>query len=233
MKFKLVILIVGALFLVISCSPNVDFKTAGFEKSFVVAKKNFKKGYYLQTIEDCNVIMLNYAGTEGVDSVQFLIAEAHFELGEYYSSSFEYMRLVDSYPESPLAEEALFNSALCYYKLSPVAVLEQKETKTAISKFQNYLDIYPNGQFANKAKEKNKELRNKLAEKIYKSGVLYVKMEQPRGAIVYFKNVLDNFYDTKYLVLSYKGLADAYKIMEDDYNYQHYLSKFNELGNHE
>lgn len=227
MKLKVIILTIVA-FVLVSCTATIDLKTAGFKKSFEVAKKNFKKEYYLQSVEDCNVIMLNYAGTEGIDSVQFLIGESHYKLGEFYSASFEYMRLVDNYPESKLSEESLYKSALCYYKLAPQPVLEQKETKTAVSKFQNFLDRYQKGKYAELSLKYVKELRSKLAEKDYKSGILYVKMDQPRAAIIYFKSVLDNYYDTKYLGKSYKGLSDAYKLMKDNYNYRVYLKKFEE-----
>ena len=211
-----------------SCTQELNLQDIGFEKSFSIAKKQYYNENYLQAIEDFNVLILNYGGQIGIDSVQYLLADTHFKLEEYYSASYEFNKLTESFPESKLAEESYFNSAMSYYKLSPIYSLDQKETYNAISKFQFYLDIYPMGQFADNANDLIRELREKLARKEFESGKLYMKMDQPRAAKFYFLEIINNYYDTTYYVLSLKFMAEASELMKDNYNYQVYKKKYDE-----
>ena len=216
------------LFFLSSCTQELNLQDIGFEKSFSIAKKKYHNGNYLQALDDFNVLILNYGGELGIDSVQYLLADTHFKLEEYYSSSYEFNRLTESFPESKLAEESYFNSAMSYYKLSPIYSLDQKETYTAISKFQFYLDIYPIGEFADKANGYIREMRDKLAKKEFESGKLYMKMDQPRAAKFYFLEIINSFYDTTFYIPSLKFMADASKSMKDDYNFQVYQKKYDE-----
>ncbi|MDA3885127.1 MAG: outer membrane protein assembly factor BamD [Candidatus Delongbacteria bacterium] len=231
MKTKLIYVYISVvLFAVIltSCTNELKIEDIGFEKSFSIAKKKYNNGNYLQALEDFNVLILNYGGQTGIDSVQYLLADTHFKLEEFYSSSYEFNRLTESFPESKLAEESYFNSAMSYYKLSPIYSLDQKETYNAISKFQFYLDLYPVGEFADKANRFISEMREKLARKEFESGKLYMKMDQPRAAKIYFLEVINNFYDTSYYSLSLKFMAEASELMKDEYNFQVYQKKYNE-----
>ena len=216
-----------ALFLS-SCTNELKIQDIGFEKSFSIAKKKYNNENYLQALEDFNVLILNYGGQIGIDSVQYLLADTHFKMEEYYSSSYEFNKLTESFPESKLAEESYFNAAKSYYELSPIYSLDQKETYNAISKFQFYLDIYPVGQFADKANGFISEMRDKLARKEYESGKLYMKMDQPRAAKFYFSEIINNFYDTTFYIPSLKFMAEASKLMSDDYNFQVYQKKYDE-----
>ncbi|MDA3838917.1 MAG: outer membrane protein assembly factor BamD [Candidatus Delongbacteria bacterium] len=231
MKIKLIYVLTTIISLVIilsSCTNEFKIQDIGFEKSFTIAKKKYNHGNYLQALEDFNVLILNYGGQIGIDSVQYLLADTHFKLDEYYSSSYEFNKLTESFPESKLAEESYFNSAMSYYKLSPIYSLDQKETYNAISKFQYYLDLYPVGQFADKANEFITEMRDKLARKEFESGKLYMKMDQPRAAKFYFLEIINNFYDTTFYIPSLKFMAEASKSMNDDYNFQVYQKKYDE-----
>lgn len=219
---------IAGLFIV-SCSNELNIQDLGFEKSFRIAKEKYKKENYTEALTDLNRIILNYGGENGIDSVQFMIAESHFHMGEFYSSSYEYIRLTESFPESKLVEKSYYNDAECYYNLSPRYTLDQTETSKAVTKYQLYLDLFPEGRFIEDAGSRIIELREKLARKEYEAGELYLKLDQPRAAKVYFNEVIDNYYDTSYYIMSLEKLSQAYLEMEDDYNYQIFMSKFNEM----
>ncbi len=221
-------LLVTAIFIsiVFSCTKKLNLEDVGFDKSYKIAKKKYENENYIEAIQDFNIILLNYGGERGIDSVQYLLASSHFELQEYFSSSYEFNKLSESFPESKLTEESYFNAAMCYYKLSPPYSLDQAETFRAISKFQNYLDLYTSGKFNKRSNELITELREKLARKEYEAGVLYIKMDQPRAAKVYFNEVISNYYDTTYYKMSLQSLAEVAKMMKDEYNYHLYLKRY-------
>jgi outer membrane protein assembly factor BamD len=229
-KLANVIFLSTAIGILISCTPEVSIKEMGFKRSFSKVKEKINQEKYVKAIEDLDVILLNFNGEQGIDSAQFLLAESHFKLDEFYNASYEYSKLTDNFPESFLSEEAMYKSALCYYNLSPLPALDQKETRKAITKFQFYLDKYKTGNFTTLSIEKIKELRYKLAEKEYNSGVLYLKMDQPRAAKVYFVTVLENYYDTDFYALALRDISNAYNLLDDKYNADIYLKKYNEIS---
>lgn len=225
-----ILMLYVALFLLsVSCSKEAVTEKPEFEKSFRKAVKLFNGENYREAIDDLRSILLNHSGENGIDSVRFLIAKSHFGLGEYYSSSYEFLRLTESYPESELVEDSYFLDAECYRMLSPGYTLDQAETKKALSKYQVYLDLYQNGKYASDSNTYILELREKLARKEYEAGVLYLKMDQPRAAKIYFSQVIDNFYDTVYYPLSLSKIAEAYLAMKDEYNHGVYQAKYLEV----
>ena len=229
-KSWLYVFIMTAL-LIQSCTKELNVKDAGFEKSFRIVKEKYSRENYIDALTDLNRIILNYGGENGIDSVQFMIAKSHYHLGEYYSSSYEFIRLTENFPESKLVEESYYNDAECYYKLSPRYTLDQTETGKAISKYQLYLDLFPEGIFVNEVSLRITELREKLARKEFEAGDLYLKLDQPRAAKVYFSELIDKYYDTSYYPASLEKISQAYLEMGDEYNCQIFMDKYNELKN--
>lgn len=229
-RIKLLVSIVVVSSVFLSCTKDLNIENIGFEKSFQIAKKKFNEESYREALNDLNSIILNYGGERGIDSAQFLIGRSHYELDEFYSASFEFTRLSENFPESELIEDSYFNSAECFRELSPRYTLDQKETYNAISKYQLYLDLFPKGKFAEQANLHIRDMREKLARKTFEAGTLYLKLDQPRAAKVYFNEIIDNYYDTSFYILSLENIAQAYLSMKDEYNYHLYLSKFQEIN---
>lgn len=225
------LIFIMAVFFLMSCTRELNVEEAGFGKSYRTAKEKFNKENYTEALTDLNRIILNYGGENGIDSVQFMIARCHYLLDEFYSASYEFQRLAESFPESKLAEESYFNDAECYYQLSPRYTLDQADTETALSKYQLYLDLFPEGRFKTEAGSRINELREKMARKEYEAGVLYLKLDQPRAAKVYFLGIIDSFYDTSFYIPSLELASKAFFEMGDEYNYHIYHSKFMELTN--
>lgn len=227
-----VILIVSMsmLTLFVSCSKELTVEDLGFEKSLSLAMKKYNEADYSSAIADFNVILLNYGGEQGIDQVQFLLAKSHFELAEYYSASYEFIRLTERFPESEYVEESYFMDAECFKNLSPRYVLDQEETYKAVSKFQTYLDLFPEGRFSDDSAMRISELREKLARKEFEAGTLYLKLDQPRAAKIYFNEVINNYYDTSFYDESLRYIAQAYLEMKDEYRYMEFMSKYNELN---
>lgn len=216
-----------------SCSGRMSQEDLGYERSLTSAMKKFHSGSYRAAIDDFNRIVLNYGGESGIDSVQYYMALSHFKIGEYFSASYEFIRLAERFPESDLAEEAYFMDGESYFKISPRYVLDQKDTHRAIRKYQNYLDLYPRGRFSENALSRISTLREKLARKEFEAGELYMKLNQPRAARVYFSEVINNYYDTDYYTLSLKGVAKAHLDMKEVAEYEEFMRRYKEITDRE
>jgi outer membrane protein assembly factor BamD len=224
-----IVLCTFLLMVTMSCSKGTLSENPGFEKSFRKAVKDFEKENYREAIDGFRTILLNFSGENGIDSVRFLIAKSHYGLAEYYSASYEFLRLTENYPESRLVEDSFFLDAECYRMLSPNHTLDQSETRKALLKYQTYLDLYPRGKYSGEADRFIAELREKMARKEYEAGVLYMRMEQPRAAKVYFSQIIENYYDTKYYELSLEKISEAFLSMGDEYNQKIYSAKLLEV----
>jgi outer membrane protein assembly factor BamD len=194
------LLILLSLVVIYSCSSSgaSDIETDDPEKAMVVAMKNYDKKDYLQAIDDFSFIKIKFSGTKVADKAQYYLAMCYYQRKEYILAASEFESLLKNFSTSPFAIQGRYQLAMCYYGLSPDFSLDQIYTKYAIVEFQNFLELFPNEKLAPDAEGKIKELKNKLAYKDYKSGVLYMKMENYKAAIYYFENVLQEYFETDY-----------------------------------
>jgi len=124
-------------------------------------------------------------------------------MGDYIMAGLYFREFVKTFPSSQLAEECQFQSAYCYYKLSPNPRLDQTDTENAISEFQLFINLFPNSSKVEDATRMMDELRNKLVEKAYLNAKLYFDLGTYMGnnykaAVITAQNTLKEFPDTKY-----------------------------------
>ena len=72
---------------------------------------------------------------------------------------------------------------------------------------QVFIEEFPNSDLVPEAERLLKVCRLKLAEKDFKAGELYRKLQDYDAALVYFNSVIDSYYDTKFIkgALFWKG----------------------------
>jgi outer membrane protein assembly factor BamD len=208
------ILPAGILLFLTSCGSDSmkDLSTA--EESFSLAMKKFDKGKYLDASEDLTIITLNYSGTSIVDSAQYMLGECHYKLKEYIIAASEYQRVVDQYPSSPLVDDAKYKIGMCYFKLSPHFGLDQEYSQKCIDEFQEFTEYYPDSPLISEVMGKIEDVRNKMGKKVYKSGELYYKTHDYESALIYFDQVLDNYYDTEFAPESLLKKGESYLKMK-------------------
>lgn len=200
------------------------------EARFELAKKMFKNEDYFDAKKQFKIIVLNNPGLTFVDDAQFYLAECHFKMEEYIIAADEYKRLIRFYPQSEWVDDAQFKVGLADYKLSPKPSLDQKYTRNAIENFQRFLEEFPQSDLAPEAERLLQVCRRKLAEKEYKAGELYRKLNDCDAALVYFNSVINNYYDTKFVkkAMYWKGecLMKLKKPSESFQTFSEFLSKY-------
>jgi outer membrane protein assembly factor BamD len=82
--------------------------------------------------------------------------------------------------------------------LSPNYYHDQESSKKAITEIQQFLDDYPSSDYSFGADNLIKDLRLRLAEKSMETGELYFKLKAYDSAIVSYKIVINEYYDTQY-----------------------------------
>lgn len=161
-----------------------------------------------------------------------LMAAYSFYSQDYYGDAIsELSRYLKNYPVNDNTAYAYFLLATCYYEL----IIDEKKDLSPLLKskrnFQIILDEYPNTDFALDAKFKLLLIDNILASKELYIGKYYLKKEKWIPAINRFKNIMQNYNDTDYVLEATHRLVEVYyKIgLEDEakkyaitlgYNYQ-------------
>jgi outer membrane protein assembly factor BamD len=137
-------------------------------------------------------------GTERAIDAAFYRAQAHECVGDFYLARYHFKTFAKTFPNDSRAEPAQFQAAICSYKLSPKASLDQSETEAAINEFQLFMDRYPMTFYRDSCQQYVDELRHKMEVKSYESAKLYHRTQQFKSAVIAFENALRDYPDTPF-----------------------------------
>lgn len=167
--------------------------------------EEFNGGDYLEAQKLFDIIKLQYPASQFADDAQYYMAEINYKKGEYVLASYNYNLLRRAFPSSPYAKEALYKASMSYLQLSPDQQREQSYTKQAIRSFSEFQAFYPDDSLSVEAGKHIVALREKLAERDFSTAELYVKLDYPRAALIYFNQVISEFADTQFIEPAYVG----------------------------
>lgn len=174
---------------------------------FDEAQQALKRRNCLKAAELFQRVVINFPGSVLADDAQFGVGEAKLCSKEYTEAIFEYQRLIDEYPNSPLAAEGRYKIAVCYAKQSGGIHLDQTETRKAIAEYQRFIDDYPDSPQIPQARQEMLKLKSKLAAKDARIAEDYLKWGYPESARIYYQRILDTYGDTPWTENARLGLA--------------------------
>ena len=158
----------------------------------------FEEENYVKASQQFNIIVDRASHTDLGDDALFFLAESYFLNKDYDLALVEFEKLVSRMGFSPYIEKSRWRICETLMLLSPNFYHDQESSKKAISQIQEFLDDFPNSEYSKDADKLINELRTRLAEKNMETGKLYVKLKAYDSAIVFYKIVVNEFYDTKF-----------------------------------
>jgi outer membrane protein assembly factor BamD len=177
-----------------SCSEYQKvLKSEDIALKFKVGDSLFQAGKYEKANRLFAQIVPKYKGKPQAEKLMYLYSKSYYETKDYYVSGYQFERFAASYPKSEKREEASFLSAKSYYMLSPVYSKDQKETKDAIEKLQEFINLYPNSQYVAEANTLIKELDFKLEKKAFEIAKQYDLISDYKASIKSFDNFIFEF----------------------------------------
>lgn len=150
----------------------------------------FRKKQYESASQLMEELVGLYRGNIRAAEVLYHLALARMYMKDLYAAERYFGQLVEEYPLSPRAPEALFMQAKMNYDLSADYDFDQKETKRAIDKLQVYLTLYPAGRHAEEAEKMLAELERKLEVKAFQTAETYYRIGRYRAAVVLYGDFL-------------------------------------------
>ena len=237
LKNRFFLLVTMCLLICASCSKYSKLlKGTDNEAKYKAALEYYEKKNYDRALQLFDVMQAYYRTKPEGETISYLTAECYYHKRDYAIASSYYKRFVTRYPLSKNSEEALYKSALCYYNLSPKMTLDQSDSYTAITEFQNFIDVFPQSPEVGDANARIDTLRAKLEDKEYDICGLYFKMEDYQAAITSYEAFMKDHPNTKYreeilnnMVINYYRYAENSVKSKQRERYESAIEKYNTL----
>ncbi|MBR1564223.1 MAG: outer membrane protein assembly factor BamD [Paludibacteraceae bacterium] len=203
MNKKGFILMLVLVFLVSCGEYQKLLKSTDPELKYEKAIDYFNQKKYSKALTLFDDISTYYKGTERSQEVLNYIARCYVGQKDYSSAAEYYQIYIRNYPKGRYIIEARYMIGHCYYLDSPDARLDQTMTKDAITYLTDFVDLYPESEYAQKAYEEIDAMNNKLAQKEYYSAKLYYNLGSYLGnnyesCAIVSRNALKNYPGNKY-----------------------------------
>ena len=183
---KSVLITACVALLMSSCANqfNQVYKSQDSNLKYEFAKQYYAHGKYsrAQTLLS-ELITIKKGSTEAEESL-YMLAMCEYNMRDYETAAEYFRKYISSYPKGIYAERAKYYVGESLYMNAPEPRLDQSTTLTAISAYQEFLDLFPDSQLKKQATNRLFQLQDLLVEKEYKSAKLYYDL----GA--YFGNCL-------------------------------------------
>ena len=218
-----------ALIVLSSCSEYQKALKADGEgaiaKKFKLGEDLYKAGKFTKANRLFAQIVPSYRGKPQAEKLMYLYSNSFFQMKDYYVAGYQFERFASSYPKSEKLEEASFLSAKSAYMLSPVYTKDQKETKDAIEKLQEFINVFPNSEYTTEASKLVRELDFKLEKKAYSIAKQYNQISDYPASVRSFDNFVFEFPGSvlREDALFYR-LNSAYKLAMNSIEYKNSLN---------
>lgn len=204
------------LFLFTSCGTyEVSSESSSNKIDYV--KNLIEDEKYSRAIDELNYIMFNDPLSEYSALAQFYIGECYFYLNDFSQSIIEYNKYLtrnDSIEE--LVKKSQFMLCKCYFNISLEYNKDQSDTYIAIEKLQYFIEKETMRDYIEDIEIMILDLRTKLAKKDFYTAKLYIKLEELDAAIIYYENIVNDYYDTEFVNSALANISLIYCI--DDIN---------------
>ena len=183
-------------------------------------------------------VLTSFRGKAEAEQLYFNYANTHYNMGNYVLSAFYFSSFSETFPSSSRREDAAFMSAYSNYLLSPEPALDQAATKQAIAEFETFANTYTQSSRIAEVNNLIDVMRAKLELKAFRSSKLYYDMKQYQSASRAFKNLLQEYPETKkvdeirYLIVKSAYLmAKNSVISRQEERYEEVLKEYNNYKN--
>jgi outer membrane protein assembly factor BamD len=200
------ILILLTLVSLVGCSKfGKVLKSKDFEYKLKMANSYYDKKEFRQAQVLFEELFPVFKGTPQHEDLYYRFAYSHYNLKDYVTAENLFKGYIEIFANSPRAEEMEYMQALCFFRQSPKAELEQSNTIKAIGMFQVFINTHPESSRNKEAEEIIAKCQAKLETKEFLSAQLYFNLGQFRAAALAYTTLINNYPDSP------KG--DEYKLM--------------------
>lgn len=167
-----------AVLLLSGCAAefNKVYKSSNVDYKYEYAKECFAMGKYIRAVTLLQELVTIEKGTDNGEECLYMLAMAEYMSKDYQTAAEYFKKYFEAYPRGVYAEMAAFYIGESLYMSTPEPRLDQTPTYTAITAYQEYLDLFPNAARREEAQRKLMELQDKLVQKELATSQLYYNL---------------------------------------------------------
>ncbi|MCF7672384.1 outer membrane protein assembly factor BamD [Bacillus subtilis] len=139
-----------------------------------------------------------------------MAAFTNYRKGNYEEAISMAKRYNTLYPTSDESAYAYYIIGLSYFRQIPDVTRDQAASRRAISAMQEVIDRFPKSEYVEDAKTKIRFARDQLAGKDMQVGRYYLERKEYLGAIKRFRNVVEEYSNTRQVEEALARLTEAY-----------------------
>ena len=172
------ILTMLALLLLTGCQKefNAVYKSTDYRYKYEYAKQCYAEGKYQRAVTLLQNLIVPLKGSQDAQESLYMLGMAEYMSQDYETAAETFKKYVKTYPRGEYTEMAQFYDGQSLYMSTPEPRLDQTQTVSAISAFQEYLDLFPDAKNKDLAQTRLFALQDKLVEKELLSAKLYYNL---------------------------------------------------------
>lgn len=144
---------------------------------------------------------------------QYYLGMAHRGRGEDLLAAQALVRVVESFPNDTLADEALYEAARAYQRMWKKPELDSQYGSSALETYRLLQSSYPDSPLAPAADTAVARLEEWFARKDFENGMHYLRRKAYDPAIIYFKDVVERYPRTDAARRSQLRMLESYRKM--------------------
>lgn len=215
---------VVSLFVAAACRPDFQLKKFTTNEALYTASlREYQRHHWDNAVTGFEKLTTDLPPRDSLlPRSYWYLAQAHEHMDEHLLAAQSFSRLVETFPEDSLADDAALESARAYRNLWRKPELDPTYGETSLASYNTLIGLYPNSPLVPTAQKEIGELENWFAIKDFDAGNYYYRRKAYDSAILYFKDVL-----TKYAATA-KAYDAALRLVES-YRAIHYREDASEL----
>jgi outer membrane protein assembly factor BamD len=205
----------AALLLTVAAACHPDFQLKNYktnEQLYRAGIREFDRHKWDNAIAAFEKLTLDLPARDSLlPRSYWYLATSHERQGEHLLAAQSYSKLVESFPDDSLADDAALEAARSYWKMWRKPALDPTYGETALATYNTLIGLYPTSPLIPQAQKELAELENWFAIKNYQAGLFYFRRKAFDSAILYFKDVLSRWPNAPAAKETSLRLVDAYK----------------------
>jgi len=182
-------------------------------KQFMVdARTAFRHGNFASALIAYRRLQFELsAGDPQMAETRYYVAECSFQTGDLATAALAFQKVAEEFPTSEFAPLALLRDGDANLRLWRRPDVDASTGQTALATYQELLGRYPGTEAAARAQIRIRQLNEWFAEKGYKTGMFYLRRRAYDSAIIYFKDIIASYPDTRLVPDALLRLVDTYR----------------------
>ncbi len=205
--------LVATLLLAAACHP--EFEVTKFptnEALYRAATEEFARGRWDNAVAAFEKLTTDLPARDTLlPRSHWFLARAHQERREWVLAAASFSRIVESFPDDTLGDDAALEAARSYRQLWRKPSLDPTYGESALAQYNTLLGLYPASPLVPVARKELSDLEEMFAQKNYLSGMYYFRRGGFDSGIIYFKDVLERYPTSATARLAQLRLVDSYK----------------------